>query len=266
VIQADVLYAGGVRSEMRNRRFSMIDKAALSLHERSDVHAMKRVGRLAGILAVLVPFVLVAGIGEWLGGDTALGPIAVNLAYVLSILIASLVLKARGSGWREIGLARPDSWPRTLLIGIGLTVGVILVGIALRGIAQKLPGSAIRPSDQSQYNPLHGNLHLLLTMLVLSWTTIAFGEEMLFRAFLTNSLAGLFQGAKARWALALIGSSVAFGLVHYDWGLAGMVETTIMGLLLGFAYLRSGRNLWITIVAHGLLNTLKFVLVFSGAV
>jgi membrane protease YdiL (CAAX protease family) len=88
---------------------------------------------------------------------------------------------------------------------------------------------------------------------------------MLFRAFLTNSLARLFQHAKARWTFGLIGSSVAFGLVHYDYGFAGMVETTLMGLILGFVYLRTRRNLWVTIMAHGLMNTLKFVLVFSGA-
>jgi membrane protease YdiL (CAAX protease family) len=103
-------------------------------------------------------------------------------------------------------------------------------------------------------------------MLVLSWTTIAFGEEMLFRAFLIDRLAGLFQPTKARWALALTGSSLAFGLIHFDWGSVGVFETTIMGLIFGFAYLRTGRNLWVTIMAHGLLNTLKFILVFSGAV
>jgi membrane protease YdiL (CAAX protease family) len=244
----------------------MMDKATLAFHERGGLHRLKSLGRLGDILVVFVPSVLVAGIGEWLGGDTALGPIAVNLAYVLSILLALLVLRLRGTGWREIGLARPDSWRRTVLLGVGVTVVTILAGLALRGIMLNLAGLAIGPSDQSQYNPLHGDLPLLLTMLVLSWTTIAFGEEMLFRAFLTSSLAGLFQPAKARWALALIGSSVAFGLIHYDWGLAGMVETTLMGFILGCAYLRTGRNLWVTIVAHGLMNTLKFVLVFAGAV
>jgi membrane protease YdiL (CAAX protease family) len=242
----------------------MTDKTALVFHERfRNVHGLIRLGRLGDILVVFVPFVLVAGIGEWLGGDTALGPVAVNLAYVLSILLASLVLKARGTGWREIGLARPDSWRRTVFIGFGLSVVTILAGLALQAIVLNLPGLEIGPSDQSQYNPLHGDLTLLLIMLVLSWTTIAFGEEMLFRAFLTNSLAGLFQPAKARWALALIGSSITFGIIHYDYGLAGMLETTLMGLFLGFAYLRTGRNLWVTIVAHGLMNTLKFVLVFS---
>ena len=244
----------------------MISKNAPALQERlTDSHGMKSLSRLADILVVFVPFGLVAGIGEWLGGDTALGPIAVNLAYVLGILLASLVLRSRGTGWREIGLARPHSWRRTVLLGVGLAAGTILAIVALRGIRLNLPGPAIGPSDQSQYNPLRGDLPLLLTMLALSWTTIAFGEEMLFRAFLTSGLAGLFQPSKARWALALVGSSVAFGLIHYDWGLAGMVETTLMGLFLGFAYLRTGRNLWVMIVAHGLMNTLKFVLVFSGA-
>ena len=244
----------------------MIDKTALAFTERlSDSRGQKRVGRLLDILIVFAPFVFVAGIGEWLGGDTALGPLAINLAYVLAILLASLVLRSRGTGWREIGLARPDSWRRTTLRGGALTVGTILAGLALRGIVLNLPGLEIGPSDQSQYNPLGGDLPLLLIMLVLSWTTIAFGEEMLFRAFLTNGLAGLFEPSKARWALALVGSSVAFGLIHHDWGLAGMAETTLMGLFLGFAYLGSGRNLWVTIVAHGLMNTLKFILVFSGA-
>jgi membrane protease YdiL (CAAX protease family) len=88
---------------------------------------------------------------------------------------------------------------------------------------------------------------------------------MLFRAFLIDRLADLFRHVKAKWALAVIGSSAAFGLIHYDWGLAGIVETTLMGLFIGFAFLRTGRNLWVTIIAHGLLNTLKFILVFSGA-
>ena len=244
----------------------MIDKTALSIHEHaSDSHAVKRASRLLDILVVFVPFVLVAGIGEWLGSATNLGPIVINLAYVLGIVIASVVLQSRGTGWGEIGLARPDSWRRTVLLGVGVTVGTILAGVALRGIILNFPGLEIQPSDQSQYNPLHHNLPLLLIMLVLSWTTIAFGEEMLFRAFLTNGLAGLFQHTKARWAIALIGSSLAFGLIHYDYGLAGMVETTLMGLLLCFAYLRTGRNLWVPIIAHSLMNSLRFVLVFSGA-
>jgi membrane protease YdiL (CAAX protease family) len=99
-----------------------------------------------------------------------------------------------------------------------------------------------------------------------AWTFVAFGEEMLFRAFLIAGLAGLFSNLKARWVLALTGSSLLFGLAHYDWGLAGVIETTMVGLILGSIYLRSDQNLWVTIIAHGLINTLKFSLVYAGLV
>ena len=36
------------------------------------------------------------------------------------------------------------------------------------------------------------------------------------------------------------------------------------GGLFGWIYLSSGRNLWITIVGHGLLNTLRFSLLYYG--
>lgn len=87
---------------------------------------------------------------------------------------------------------------------------------------------------------------------------------MLFRAFLTTQLARLFHNTNASWALATLGSSIFFGLAHYQEGLVGMLSNGAFGLLLGVMYLMTGRNLWVTIIAHGLLNTLRFVLVFSG--
>jgi membrane protease YdiL (CAAX protease family) len=46
----------------------------------------------------------------------------------------------------------------------------------------------------------------------------------------------------------------------------GVIETFFFGLVLGVAYLRSGRNLWVTIIAHGLANTLKFAALYMGAI
>ncbi len=109
-----------------------------------------------------------------------------------------------------------------------------------------------------------GNLPLFLLMTVAAWTTIAFGEEMMWRAFLINSLAGFIPLSRARWVLALIGSSLFFGLAHASNGLAAVAETAIIGLFIGFVYLRTGRNLWVTIIAHGLLDTLAFILIYSG--
>jgi membrane protease YdiL (CAAX protease family) len=223
-----------------------------------------RVGTLIGLLVVFAPLVIFGTLGEWLGDSTALGGVMINLAYMLSVLLATAVLRYRGSGWREIGLARPASWLRTVLLGIGTLVVFILVGTLLQTLLANIPGLELAPADRSSYDAINGNLPLLILYLVAAWTTIVFGEEMLFRAFLTNSLAGLFSQPKARWALALIGSSLIFGLIHYSWGLGGIIDTTIMGFVLGSVYLLSGRNLWVTIIAHGLANTLGFIAIFAG--
>jgi membrane protease YdiL (CAAX protease family) len=229
---------------------------------------LDRAAILLSILAVFAPLIIMGGVGEWLGDNTTLGAVLIMVAYGLSLAIATVVLKSRGTSWREIGLARPDSWPKTVLLGIGTLVAYLVVSVTFQAILQVvmqlLPGLEMAPADRSSFDVLQDNLPLLLLYLVAAWTTIALGEEMLFRAFLTNGLASLFPGARGRWAFALIGSSVVFGLAHFSWGFTGIVETTIMGLFFGIVYLRSGRNLWITIIAHSLANTLGFILVFAG--
>jgi membrane protease YdiL (CAAX protease family) len=245
----------------------MNDNFALSISQGATrlLNSDKR-GHLIGILAVFVPFVSVALIGGSLGADTSFASsLVITLAYLLAIVIATAVLKSQGSGWQELGLARPKSWPKTIVKGLGALLAMIAVIIVFQIILMNIPGLALQPSDQSDYNALTGNLPMFLVLVAAAWTSVAFGEEMLFRAFLTVSLAGALGDRKARWALALAGSSLLFGLAHYDWGPAGMIDTAIMGLVLGLIYLRSGRNLWVTIIAHGLLNTLKFSLVYAGA-
>lgn len=246
----------------------MNDNLTLSFSRRATrLFTADKRGHLIGILAVLVPFWGVGLIGGSLGTDTEFASgLVITLAYLLAIVIATAVLKSQGSGWREIGLARPKSWPKTILMALGALLAVIAATIVFQIILMNIPGLALQPSDQSDYNPLTGNLPLFLALVVAAWTSVAFGEEMLFRAFLTTSLAGALGNVKARWALALAGSSLLFGLAHYDWSLAGVIDTFIMGFVLGFIYLRSGRNLWITIIAHALANTLKFSLLYAGVV
>lgn len=231
----------------------------------AELQERSRSSGVLEILLVFAPLLILGVIGEWLGDGTVLGAIIIMLAYVASVGVATAVLRHRGTGWRELGLARPASWPRTLLLAAGTLVSYLLISITFQAILTLLPGLETTTADRSSYDPLIGNLPLLILYVVGAWTTIAFGEEMIFRAFLVNGLARLFPGSRARWAFALIGSSIIFGLAHFSWGLIGIIETTLFGLVLAFAYLRSGQNLWITIVAHGVANTLAFVLTFMGA-
>lgn len=245
----------------------MSTETSVSFRERTgNRHAVKRtVGSLLDIAATLAPLVVLGTIGTRLRADTALGAVLINLAYVLCIAVASIVLKLRGTSWREIGLGRPKSWLRTALLGIAALVGAIVVMNVPVAIALNLAGAATAPPDISRFSPLAGNLPLMLLYVALAWTTIAFGEEMLFRAFLTSWLGRVFQHPRLGWALAVIGSGLAFGLAHFQEGPMGIVSNGAFGLLFGAIYVVTQRNLWVTIIAHGLLNTLRFVLMFAGA-
>jgi membrane protease YdiL (CAAX protease family) len=223
-------------------------------------------GTLLGILLVFVPFGFVASVGEGLETGSAISYGLITLAYVLGLAIATLVLRQWGWNWRAIGLARPASWGRTALQAVGATLVSLAILVALQVMVQIFLGPTAPVSDQSEYNPISGNLPLLLGMLAAAWTTAAFGEEMLFRAFMINALGRPFQQTRVTVALTVVGSSVIFGLAHFAWGWMGVLETTLFGLVLGTIYVRSGRNLWVTIIAHGLANTAKFLLLYSGAV
>ena len=233
----------------------------------SRLFSSNKRGYLIGLLAVCVPFLIVAEIGAALGTDiSAASAVVIYLGYLLAIVVATVVLKAQGHSWRALGLARPESWRKTIALTLGLFLVLVVALLAIKSIWINIPGLALPPSDQSDYNPLTGNLTLFLIMAVASFTVVAFGEEMLFRAFLINSLAGALGNLKARWVLALVGSSLLFALAHYDWGLTGVIEMFLAALIIGAVYLRSGRNLWVVIIAHGLIDTLKFSLIYAGLV
>ncbi len=243
----------------------MNNKITITLDRRTDRSNNFR--RLRPLLEILVAFlpILVLGIsGTSLGTDTLLGGIIITFGYILSILVATVFIKIRGSSWREIGLAKPQSWKRTVLLGAGVLIALLVMNIAVQVIILNLPGVEVPPIDQSRFNPLEGNLAYFLVMLFLAWTTITFGEEMFYRAFLITQLQELAPVSKLGTVIVLSASSMIFGLVHWVEGPLGVINAFAMGLILGSVYLVSNRNLWITIIAHGLANSIRFYFIFLG--
>lgn len=233
----------------------------------------RKAGRMTpvlDILTVVVPFLAIAIAGVLLGGSASgganlYGALTINFAYLAAILIGGWVLRRRGSGWTKVGLGRPDSWGKTILMALGTLVAAIVVVVGVQIIAFNLPGMQVAPIDETRFNPMVGNVPLLLISVLAAWTTIAFGEEMLFRAFLITKFEELFASSKFATTFAVAGSTILFGAAHFAEGPLGFFSNGAFGLLLSLIYLRTGKNLWVTIIAHALANTLRFILVFYGA-
>jgi membrane protease YdiL (CAAX protease family) len=74
--------------------------------------------------------------------------------------------------------------------------------------------------------------------------TAGFCEELLYRGFMMAYLAPWLG-----WWQAGVASSISFGLGHAYQGAAGVLKTTVVGLVMGGLYLYSG-SLWPAIVLH----------------
>jgi membrane protease YdiL (CAAX protease family) len=92
----------------------------------------------------------------------------------------------------------------------------------------------------------------------------SFGEELVYRGYLMNRVAGLFRSPRVAWTVSLVVASVAFGCAHLDQGNTGMVENILNRLILGGWYLACGRNLAVPVIAHAFSDTLDFLLIYLG--
>lgn len=171
-------------------------------------------------------------------------------------------LRLRGLRWRDVGLARPDNWLMALCIGVLAGLGMEALELFVtQPLLMKVTG---RKPDFSDFHALHGNLKLLLLGLAFSWTLAAFGEEMVWRGYLMNRLAGLINRSRLAWVTSLILVNAVFGAAHRYQGITGVLDEALMGILLGLIYLASRRNLASVIVTHGVADSADALLFFIG--
>lgn len=180
----------------------------------------------------------------------------------LLLIYGWLMLWLRGVGWRDVGLRRPISWGRTILLGVGVGIGFQFLSLyVIEPLIARFTGEL---PDVSQFAPLVGNTFFFLISLALSWTLAAFAEELAYRGYLMNRFADLIGGTRTAWVISLIVVNILFGLVHLYQGASGIIATGLSGLLFGVMYLATGRNLWAAIIAHGVNDTIGFTLIYVG--
>jgi membrane protease YdiL (CAAX protease family) len=176
------------------------------------------------------------------------------------LLIGWASLRLRQLRWRDVGLARPPRMARA--VAIGVVAGVALEMLAVHVTTPLIASITGTPPDLSDFRAVVGDVTLLLVYVALSWLLAAFGEEMAFRGYLMSRVAEWLRGSRGAWIASLVAVSAYFGIGHGNQGTTGLLQESLSGLLLGALYLAAGRNLTVPIVAHGVSNTLAFVLIY----
>jgi membrane protease YdiL (CAAX protease family) len=208
-------------------------------------------------LLVLAEFAVVAGLFV---ADVTHHIYVSKTPYLFLLGWASLRL--RGLRWKDVGFARPRSWGKAILWGIA--AGVFMEALELFVTQPLLARLLGKMPDLSDFADVVGNLKLMLIYMLLLWTLGALGEEIDYRGYLMNRVAGLFRNTKTAWVVSLVVASIVFGCAHLDQGSTGMIENIWAGFLLGGLYLACGRNLAVPVIAHAVGDTVDFLLIYLG--
>lgn len=235
--------------------------------ERTGLETALRNNRAVQILEIVLVFLAAFGIlaaaRPFVGDNPLLSQSVVWVANVVMLLLIWLGLRLRGQGWKHFGLSRENFNLRTFLYSIPVFIAGIIAFVAGSVIMVNITGSP-EGADMSGYNYLQGNLPLLIAALLAVFIVSSFGEEVIYRGFLISRISEM-GGSSKRWVrAAVLVSSLLFGLVHFDWGLTGIVQTTFMGLALGIAYLLVKRNLWVLVLAHAYMDAILLIQLYAG--
>jgi uncharacterized protein len=178
------------------------------------------------------------------------------------LVIAGLVsVRVRERGWAALGFRRPRSWQRVALIAAAAAGLRIIVSYPIEAALMQIWPPPVEPAlaTSDSYD-----LAWVASTLALVWVFAAFGEEIAYRGYLTLRGADALGGSRLAWWAAMIATAVLFGYGHAYKGPIGIVDSGIAGLILGAAYLLSGRCLWTAILAHGLIDTTAVMIIYLG--
>ncbi len=191
-------------------------------------------------------------------GQDYWGPAGVALAMFPTMTCGGVVLflaRRRRLNLRELGFTRPLSWRPSLVAWIGS----IAAGPAFAGVVAIFGVQAWEPFRLLElYSPAAVRSVAAVGWYALGVVVIApFVEELVFRGL-------LYRAFRQRWALApaLALSGIVFAAAHFD--ALTFAPLLFVGVLLGWAYERSG-SIWGSIVPHAGLNLLTLIALLARA-
>jgi membrane protease YdiL (CAAX protease family) len=187
-------------------------------------------------------------------------PNEVPILFVLGIVS----IRVRDGSFSSLGLIRPNSWLQTACIDVATATVVVLLGEFVSNPLANFLGLRSTGGAAGALGTIKNDYWTAIKGLALVWTFAAFGEEISYRRYLLGRAADVGKRSVAAYWIALSVVSVLFGFGHYYQGPAGVFTTAIDGFVIGAAYLLSGRNLWVAVLAHGLVDTVGIVLLFFG--
>ncbi len=219
--------------------------------EANAVEAEQTVSPLAAILAFIVSFLLLQFVGGAILLTLGEGFASPSFELLIAVAPFSYMLLKHINIRRYIGSTVS---PKIIILGLAAGGMLLFISIFASGVLTAIFGvsQAIEEQNNTITNLAASPLGLLSVLISLSLS--GFCEEFTFRAFLQNSI-----NRKYSFAPALIVSSLAFGLTHFDPQVVHIVAAFIAALFLGYVYHRWNSYV-VSALAHSTMNFIVFAI------
>lgn len=240
--------------------------AAAKIKEKLKTNILYKLGEIILLFLLVAAFVLL--VLPLAGENLIYKQGIVWVANILMLLYIWVGIRLRGENCSSLGLKfNLPTWRQgfrifllSLLVFVlamaGFMIGSIIM-VNITGMPQQ--------ADMSSYDFLKDNLGMLLLTLAGVYIASSFGEEVIYRGFLINRISEIGKNSRIAVVLAVILSAVIFGLIHYEWGPMGVVQTFFMGLVLGICYIKLKKRLWILVLAHAYMDTILIVQLYLAS-
>jgi membrane protease YdiL (CAAX protease family) len=180
----------------------------------------------------------------------------IMLPSILIVMIGVLFLLIRRD---KLPFFKKKVWQKPLHLilycfGLAITLSLINYGLIIP-VLNHLTNTT---QDMQTISGLKGNTTLMFFLLAYSWTLAAVGEEFAYRGFFQNRIISLFQNEIVGTMIAVASTSLLFGMMHKEQGIAGMISTAIDAIFLSIVRYHS-KNIWASVLVHGFSNTIEIV-------
>ena len=186
-----------------------------------------------------------------------------NFTYVFPVLLVVwLALKSSGESFADIGFRfRSCSWKAALVGAVSAAAILSFMQLLVFPVLEQFV--ELESTDLELYDLVRESMVQFLILVVLAWLVGGFYEEIVFHGFLFTRLEKMIPDKHAT-ALSFAGACLLFGAYHLQMGSAGAFNALVVGVVYLGLFLRFRRNLWASIICHGVYNTLVFTLIYHG--
>jgi membrane protease YdiL (CAAX protease family) len=211
-------------------------------------------GKLAGWLALVGTLAALGYVSRFTEGkppaDTLYRYSTAASGVIFYVITLAIVLWiARGIPRIELGLRRPESWPRAIGLALAVLIALLIAEVLLESLLHGTREQGLEPPgwdpDRAVPFALNAAIVVLAAPLV---------EELTFRGL------GFALLSRFSTALGLVGTSAGFAAAH---GLVnGFPALFLFGVAVAFLRLRTG-SLYPGMLLHGSFNALALTVAFA---